>query len=133
MSSVKIIRLPRGKSAFKKGKAGKIQKKKLRKKKRFPGFYASRKWRRLRQIIHILWDGPCMKCDRRVTRMNVDHIKPKSKFRSLQYELENLQVLCKTCNFKKSNIDETDYRPENFILRVRGYKRNVMKKEVLYL
>lgn len=44
--------------------------------------------------------------------MHVDHIKPRSKYPHLAYDVNNLQVLCQDCNFGKSNHDETDWRRE---------------------
>lgn len=43
-------------------------------------------------------------------KLHVDHIKPKSLFLHLAYDLNNLQVLCEDCNMGKSNKDDTDWR-----------------------
>jgi 5-methylcytosine-specific restriction endonuclease McrA len=51
-----------------------------------------------------------MKCIDVNVPIHIDHIKPRSKYPELELEFDNLQVLCATCNVKKSNIDETDYR-----------------------
>lgn len=42
--------------------------------------------------------------------LHVDHIKPRSKYPELEFDVNNLQVLCADCNIGKSNIDETDWR-----------------------
>lgn len=42
--------------------------------------------------------------------IQVDHIKPRSKYPALELVESNLQVLCKQCNHGKSNIDQTDFR-----------------------
>lgn len=42
--------------------------------------------------------------------LHVDHIKPKSRFPELAFDLDNLQVLCEDCNLGKSNRDCTDFR-----------------------
>ncbi|RYZ77711.1 MAG: hypothetical protein EOP05_00795 [Proteobacteria bacterium] len=42
--------------------------------------------------------------------MHVDHIKPRSKYPHLELEFSNLQVLCRQCNFGKSNKYEDDFR-----------------------
>lgn len=47
--------------------------------------------------------------------MQVDHIKPKSRFPHLAMTFNNLQVLCRTCNILKSNNECTDYRPLDLI------------------
>jgi len=44
--------------------------------------------------------------------MHIDHIKPRSKYPELTFVFENLQVLCEDCNVGKSNLDETDWRPD---------------------
>ncbi len=44
--------------------------------------------------------------------MNVDLIKPRSKFPELALTLDNLQILCAACNHGKGNWDQTDWRPE---------------------
>ena len=56
-----------------------------------------------------------MCCGHRGTQDNplqVDHIKPRSKFPHLALEISNLQVLCRDCNLGKGNRDATDWRFE---------------------
>ena len=72
-------------------------------------FYSSKEWLILRKKVLIVHGRCCLKCGSR-TEIQVDHIKPRSKFPSLSLDFDNLQVLCKKCNFKKSNIHFTDYR-----------------------
>lgn len=43
--------------------------------------------------------------------MNVDHIRPRSRFPELALTESNLQVLCETCNHGKGNWSERDWRP----------------------
>ena len=55
----------------------------------------------------------CQCCGRTAqdgVQIEVDHIKPKSKYPLLSLELSNLQTLCSEENRPKSNIDETDWR-----------------------
>ncbi len=77
-------------------------------------FYDTGRWGLLRQKT-IMKHGPvCQKCGSGGDSQNpiqVDHIKPRSKYPELEYDLNNLQVLCKNCNHEKSNVDETDWRP----------------------
>ena len=57
--------------------------------------------------------GQCALCGRKPpeVRLQVDHIKPRSKYPSLADMPTNLQVLCWDCNIGKSNRDQTDWRP----------------------
>jgi len=52
----------------------------------------------------------CMCCNA-TENISVDHIKPYSLNKELSLKLSNLQLLCKSCNSKKSNKNENDYRP----------------------
>lgn len=77
------------------------------------GFYNSPQWQDLRYRALKLHGGRCQCCGARPTRDNplhVDHIKPRSKYPALELSLENLQVLCKSCNLGKRAWDETDWR-----------------------
>lgn len=67
------------------------------------------KWAELRYAAFKLYGKKCMCCGS-IERLEVDHIKPKSKYPELKYEFDNLQILCKICNIGKSNKDETDWR-----------------------
>ena len=76
-------------------------------------FYDSRAWHELRYKALKKSDGRCQLCGARQTAENplqVDHIKPRSKYPALALDLSNLQVLCRDCNQGKSNTDETDWR-----------------------
>lgn len=73
-------------------------------------FYESKKWLSLRKIVLKIYGRQCMKCFTASAIIQVDHIKPRSKFPLLELELTNMQVLCKRCNKEKSNLHETDYR-----------------------
>jgi ATP adenylyltransferase len=57
-----------------------------------------------------LSEGKCVLCGATSaeTPLEVDHVVPRSKGGG--DELENLQVLCRTCNAGKSNRDDTDFR-----------------------
>lgn len=86
-------------------------KQKFKRNKRF-NFYKSNRWCRLRAKAFQLYGAVCMKCHavRAEADMQVDHIKPRSKYPSLQYNLDNLQILCQPCNQEKSNLNCNDYR-----------------------
>jgi hypothetical protein len=76
-------------------------------------FYESNDWKTLRYKAIVMYGNKCMCCGRspkdNIT-IHVDHIKPKSKFPNLKYDINNLQILCHECNEAKSNIDQTDWR-----------------------
>ena len=95
----------------------KIQRKKSRRKKGSEeDFYDSREWRKLRYQVIRKYGGRCMACGRSKQKhgvtIHVDHIKPRSKYPHLALISENLQILCEDCNLGKSNLDETDWRPQ---------------------
>ncbi len=77
----------------------------------FAGFYGTLKWIKIRKRVIRTYGATCMKCES-TEDIHVDHIKPRSKYKKLQYKFDNLQVLCRLCNMEKSNINEIDYRPE---------------------
>jgi 5-methylcytosine-specific restriction endonuclease McrA len=73
-------------------------------------YYTSYAWDRLRRKVLKHYGCACMRCGAKDGPVHVDHIKPRSKYPHLEFEFDNLQVLCGPCNMKKSNINETDYR-----------------------
>src|SRR3990167_289109 len=77
-------------------------------------FLQSDAWYSLRYQALKKYGRRCMCCGATPddgAKIHVDHIKPRSKFPDLALELENLQILCKACNFGKSNVDISDFRP----------------------
>jgi len=76
-------------------------------------FYNSKKWQEVRYIALSLSNGRCSLCGAAATdgvEIHVDHIKPRSKYPELQFDLNNLQILCVDCNIGKSNYDDRDWR-----------------------
>lgn len=76
-------------------------------------FYKSKKWKELRYIALSNSEGRCNLCGASAkdgVTLHVDHIKPRSKFPELAYDLDNLQVACEFCNMGKSNYDSKDWR-----------------------
>lgn len=73
-------------------------------------FYDSEAWQRLRYQALKLYGRICLLCKTTKGEMHVDHIKPRSKYPELELDINNLQVLCRSCNLGKSNRDETDWR-----------------------
>ncbi|WWT39889.1 HNHc domain containing protein [Microcystis phage Mwe-JY08] len=76
-------------------------------------FYRTDAWRRLRYDALKLHGGACQCCGARArpgNPLHVDHIKPRSRFRALELDIANLQVLCGDCNLGKGARDQTDWR-----------------------
>ena len=81
----------------------------------YRAFYDGAPWRKLRYEALRMYGRRCQLCGRSPDdgiTLHVDHIKPRSKFRELELDIRNLQVLCEDCNMGKSNIDSTDWRPK---------------------
>ncbi len=74
---------------------------------------SSPKWVNVRYFALKNSNGRCCLCGLSAKDgviLHVDHIKPKSLYPELEFELSNLQVLCEYCNVGKSNKDDTDWR-----------------------
>jgi len=71
--------------------------------------FKDKKWQKLRKAVFRKYGKVCMKCGS-TGEIHVDHIKPKSKYPDLAYEFSNMQLLCKDCNYEKSNKNTIDYR-----------------------
>lgn len=79
------------------------------------GFYGSKAWLSVRYAVLSERGGKCECCGASAkdgVKLQVDHIKPRSKYPELELEKSNLQVLCKACNMGKSNRHEDDWRKE---------------------
>lgn len=75
-------------------------------------FFESRKWMELRYKAILLHGRKCLCCGASGDGVviQVDHVKPRSKYPELALELSNLQCLCRPCNLGKGAWDETDWR-----------------------
>ena len=76
-------------------------------------FYSTQKWKKLRYVAFTVYQNVCACCGaspKSGATLHVDHIKPRSHFPELQWDVTNLQILCETCNLGKSNSDETKWR-----------------------
>lgn len=76
-------------------------------------FLNSEEWKRVRWLALKKFGFACMACGR--TRrdgviLHIDHIKPRCRYPELALSLDNLQVLCQTCNFGKGYEHEDDLR-----------------------
>ena len=71
------------------------------------------RWMAVRYQALKAGNGKCCLCGLGAhdgVKLHVDHIKPKSIYPELMYEVDNLQVLCEGCNMGKSNLDDTNWR-----------------------
>jgi len=73
-------------------------------------FSRSKEWTELKRMVIDRYGAICMCCGS-AHRIQVDHIRPKSKYPELSLDFDNMQILCWTCNRKKNFRHETDYRP----------------------
>ena len=81
-------------------------------------FYDSDRWKELRYRVLKLNDGRCECCGRGKEQgviLHVDHIKPRSRYPHLEWNITNLQVLCEDCNLGKRAWDETDWREPRLV------------------
>lgn len=77
-------------------------------------FLKSFDWLTLRMKVLKKYGATCQCCGSSAHNgavINVDHIKPRSKFPELCLDENNLQVLCNDCNKGKAAWDQTDWRP----------------------
>jgi 5-methylcytosine-specific restriction endonuclease McrA len=81
--------------------------------------YYKHNYPKLRRFIYGIYDKRCMKCES-VNYLQIDHIKPRSKYPDRVLDVTNLQILCAYCNKEKYNIDETDYRKEKDFLALQN-------------
>ena len=73
-------------------------------------FYQSKEWRRLRKWAISKFGAKCMSCGS-IEHIQVDHILPTSLYWRYRLKKWNVQILCKKCNLKKSNVYIDDLRP----------------------
>ena len=57
--------------------------------------------------VREFYDNKCAKCDS-TDLLHIDHILPLSL--GGDHAMYNMQILCKPCNFSKSNKNSIDYR-----------------------
>src|SRR4030042_205633 len=76
-------------------------------------FYSSSEWRLIRSKVVKKQGKICKVCGQAIKNdydITVDHIKPRSLYPEESLKLDNLRVLCRSCNSKKGNdiINESD-------------------------
>lgn len=76
-------------------------------------FYQTPEWKELRYQAFLKYGNRCYCCGatpKNGVRLQVDHIKPRHKYPNLSLDIDNLQILCCSCNRGKYGYDETDWR-----------------------
>jgi hypothetical protein len=84
-------------------------------------FLSSYEWRKIRMEALKKYGSKCQCCGASPSTgavMNVDHIKPRKLFPLLGLCLDNLQVLCHECNHGKGNWDMTDWRTNDYYIKL---------------
>ncbi len=74
-------------------------------------FYNTEEWKNLRRMVFNKFPLICMRCGNK-KNLEVDHVKPRSKYSKLELDIDNLQILCRDCNTLKGVTDslEWDFR-----------------------
>ena len=62
----------------------------------------------LRGLIFKIYGKKCMKCNC-MENVQIDHIKSKSEYPSESLDIDNLQVLCRSCNSSKYQLEMNYY------------------------
>lgn len=75
-------------------------------------FYKSYEWAQLRYHTIKHYGRVCMCCGQTDCEIHVDHIKSIRKHWHLRLDPNNVQILCRDCNYGKGSWDETDHRPD---------------------
>jgi len=77
-------------------------------------FYNSEEWKALRNKVFQKYPAICMSCGNK-NHLEVDHVKPRSKYPELELDIDNLQVLCRDCNLLKGVKDDPkwDFREKS--------------------
>lgn len=91
---------------------------------------------RYKYDLLYLFNYRCLSCGSN-EKLELDHIKPVSNYPELMFERTNMQILCRECNTRKSNVDYTDFRPnlKRFELWNKVQKkafRELINKEKIY-
>jgi hypothetical protein len=93
-------------------------------------FFGSRMWKELRYFAIRKYGRKCLACgagpDTGKT-LHVDHIKPRLTHPELQWDINNLQVLCEDCNIGKGWRDSTDWRGPVTDQGQRSSRRNSLR------
>ena len=76
-------------------------------------FYKSEEWKALREKVFQKYPAICMRCGSK-NNLAVDHVKPRFKYPELKLDIDNLQILCRDCNYFKGVKEgpEWDFRKD---------------------
>lgn len=69
----------------------------------------SKEYRAWRKSVFDRDDYTCVDCGEKGGRLEADHIKPKSEFPHLIFEVENGRILCKSCHKKTDTYGIKQY------------------------
>jgi 5-methylcytosine-specific restriction endonuclease McrA len=82
--------------------------------------FITKKWKKIRKTVLRICKYRCLRCNKK-TELCIDHIVPRSKNKTIEYDICNLQVLCKTCNkYKYTKV--IDYRTIGMIHKFNSIK-----------
>lgn len=76
-------------------------------------FFRSQAWKSLRYNAFSRYGNSCQCCGAKAGNgvvLHVDHIKPRSLHPELEYDINNLQILCEDCNVGKLHVKVDDWR-----------------------
>lgn len=76
----------------------------------------SKEWKAMRKMVFERDNYTCQECGVRGKELHPDHIKPKSQFPELVFEISNVRTLCKPCHKK---TDTYGYKAKH-------YKKNLI-------
>lgn len=94
-------------------------------------FHKSSHWQSLREKVFKKYGIHCMKCNS--TKIpSIDHILPISLFPELMYDINNMQVLCLSCNREKSNKKFNDYTKSWLSVETHKQKTDIKKCRKFY-
>jgi hypothetical protein len=79
-------------------------------KEEYDTFINSDEWKNCRTEFLKDKSKICSNCGREDKKIHVDHIKPVSGFWGMRLNHDNLQLLCKTCNFTKGSIVDDSWQ-----------------------
>lgn len=78
-------------------------------------FYTTIPWLALKDEALRKYKRKCAACGSK-KNLQVDHIKPRSRYPELEFCLDNLQILCQPCNKEKGNCFIIDFREKPLVV-----------------
>ena len=82
-------------------------------------FYKGQEWLKLKKTALLIYGTTCMACGSK-KETSIDHIISRYNDKSKSLDINNLQVLCYSCNFEKSSSN-MDYRKPEDIAKLEAY------------